>query len=337
MPVVVFYGDDLYSIDKAVTAIVTEGEFDPVDVTRLDAVNSSAHHILMAIGTQGLFSSRRLILLSGLGRKRETRGSRGKAKSDSTDTLTLDELHRVTPESTKVVAIVSGVRMDSAIVKEVMALTRARSVESRAFPAPKPKDMPGWITRQARAMRLEIDVAAAKDLASRVGDQTLTAGMELEKLATAAEPERRITAAMVAELVPRSMEESIFPLVDAIADARPGSFALLERQLQQETGNNTAVSLPLIRLLARHFRILLQIQLSEAAGMKRDEITSTLKVADWIADRYYVQAKRLKGSQLRGAIEHLAAAEQETKNGEAGDLALELLVADLTGIAMAHA
>ena len=113
---------------------------------------------------------------------------------------------------------------------------------------------------------MRIEATAARSLASRVGNQTSTAGMEFEKLATAAEPSSTLpTAGMVSKLVRDHLEFSI-PSGRCYRGCRVSLFSCWSDELQQETGSSTAVSLPLIRLLARHFRILLQMQLSEAPG-----------------------------------------------------------------------
>ena len=79
--------------------MVSEGKYDPFDITRLDAGTATADRIMMTIGTPGLFASSRVIVLSGLGRKREAE-VRAKAKPESTDVSGLEDLVRLTPEST---------------------------------------------------------------------------------------------------------------------------------------------------------------------------------------------------------------------------------------------
>jgi len=333
MPIHVFAGDDSFSVGNAVSSLTRSGNFERVDVERIDAGSVPARSILMTIGTAGLFAERRMVILEGLGRERKER-ARGRSKSSGDeDSLTLDDLLPVTPESTTVVVLLTGIRSDSRLMKDANRLSKEKKIALRMFPAPKAKEMPQWLQQRARAGGVRLDARAAQQLASRVGDQVALAGMELRKLATAAGPDGAITSELVEALVAQTSEESIFPLVDAIAGRQPQrAFQLLAKQLDQFHGNGAELSLPLIRLLARQMRLLLLIKLLGQSGAAHDEIVSALKLPEYYAGRYFSQAAKLTQAELSAALENLAATEQGLKNGEAGPAALQLLIADLTQI-----
>lgn len=325
MPVRVFVGDDLYSMAQAVERLAKDGGFTDLDVLRLNAQAAPRQSVLMTVGTRGLFTERRLIVLDGLGHEKKGRGK------SAEEELTIAAIAAVAAEQTTVVIQLTGLRSDSRLMKEAPKLARDRSVELRTFPAPKAKDMAGWLGKQAAAQGIQLDGGAARQLALRLGERPSIAGMELEKLATAAGPDGVITAHLVDTLVARTAEESIFPLIDAIAGRdRDRAFQLLARQLEQIHGSESEVSLRLIRLLARQFRLLLRIRLMMTAGHRRDDVIEALKLPSYFAGRYFAQAKRLSREELAGALELLAATEQGLKNGEAGPAAPHMLVADLT-------
>jgi DNA polymerase III subunit delta len=337
MPLIVMHGDDGYSMWRAVAQVTRDGGFAPVDVMRLNTLAMAPQAVLMAVGTPGLFADRRLVLVEGLGSVKDARGGRGKTKTNQDGDLTISDLADVTPSSTTSVVVLAGAKPDSRLVKDAVQLARSGAIDCRAFPAPRQRDMPRWLGDRAKEQGILIESRALHQLAQRVGEQVLLAGVELEKLSTAVGPRGQVTAALVEELVPQSAEQSIFPLIDAIAAGRMGpSFALLNKQLAQIAGNETEVSLPLIRMLARQFRILLQIRLMVAGGAKRADVVSALKIPDYFADRYFGQAKRLSEAQLTAAVERLAATEQSLKNGESGDAELHLLLAHLTGSGRIH-
>lgn len=340
MPIHLYLGDDLYSMGRALENVRKEGGFEEVDVMRLDARQMNTQDLLMAIATPGLFSTKRLAILEGLGEQAKA-GRKGATKSRESDqALTIDSLASCVPESTTVVVIGSVLRSDAALVKEAKHLARSkdREVEVREFSAPRQRDMPRWIAQRAREQGIKIDGHAAEQLALRVGEQVSVAGTELQKLATAAGPGGVVGADLVNELVPQTAEESIFPLIEAVAAGRKdAALRLLERQLKHSTGNQTDVSLPLIRLLARQFRLLLQIRLMLSEGRKRQEIIGTLKISEYYADRYFGQARRFSDAQLTAALERLVAGEQAIKTGEAPEAFLQLLLVDLTGVASSRA
>ncbi|HEV3309059.1 MAG TPA: DNA polymerase III subunit delta [Chloroflexota bacterium] len=332
MAVKVFYGDDTYSIGRAVEQVKRNGAFGDIDVSRIDARAVSARQLLMTIGTPGLFSAQRLVIVDGVGQAKDGRASRSKAKQQGDAPVSVDDLLGAASDSTTVVAIAPG-RSDSGWIKEAIALGRAGKLEAKGFPAPRQRDMPGWIAKQASESGVRIEGRAVQQLAVRVGEQFSIAGIELEKLSAAAGPSAVIDVEMVRALVPQSAEESIFPLIDAIANGKHGQvFQLLERQMMQLSGSETELALRLIRLLARQFRILLSIRLLRSEGLKRPEIVAELKIPDYFQDRYFAQAAQLPEPWLRGAFERLAATEQAMKNGEAGGAELHLLLADLARV-----
>jgi DNA polymerase-3 subunit delta len=332
MPLIVLHGEDVYSITRAVARIRGDGQFDDVDVVRVDAQSATPRSILMTIGTPGLFAERRLVVVEGLGLVRQGRGGRGKAKAAAEAELSIADVAAATPATTTVVAVLAGHKPDSKYVKEAVKLAaRDESISARAYPAPKQRDMPQWLADRAKEQGILVEPPALNRLAARVGDQVSIAGVELEKLCTATGPDGTITTELVEELVTPSAEETVFPLIDAIAGGRRDlAFGLLQKQLAQGGGTEIDLALRVIALLARQFRILLQIRLMQAAGSKRPEIVSTLAIRDFLAERYFNQAKRLSESHLTAAIERLAATDQGMKNGDAGDAELHLLVADLT-------
>ncbi len=330
MPLLVYFGDDFYSMNRALEAVRHEGDFQEMDVMRLDARVGSPQEVLLSLGTPSLFSSRRLVILTGINEKAKGRKSK-KASATQTE-ITAASLLASTPESTTVVLMAPGIKADAAFIKEAVATARQANGELRLreFAAPKPREMTGWLARQAKDLGVRLEPEAATQLALRVGDQVSIAGAELSKLITAAHPSRTITAAMVEELIPQSAEESIFPLIDAVTAGNPATaIKLLERQIAQGRSGSPDVALPLLRLLARQFRILLTIQLMLQSGAKPDSISASLRLPSYFSGRYFAQAKRVGRTHLMRGIEMLAATEQSIKTGEVEEGFLQLLVADL--------
>lgn len=325
-----FFGDDQYSMGRAVEAATVEGHFEPVDVVRIDTRKSGPAETLMVLATAGLFTPRRLVILEGLEEvARAPRKPAAKTKKAEGDALSIARLLQATPDSTTLIILGSGMRADAPLMKEARGC--GDSVEVREFRAPRQKEMPRWIAQRAREQGIELEPRAAEALAIRVGEQVAIAGVELAKLGAASAPTGKVGREMVEALVPSTAEESIFPLVEAIASRRrEAALQLLERQLTQEQGRGMDLPLRLIRLVARQFRLLLHIRLLRAEGKARDEIVSTLRLPDYFADRYFAQARNTSEVRLGWALERLAATEQSIKNGEARELYLHLLIAELT-------
>jgi len=330
MPVLLFFGEDLYSMERALETLRRREGFDDVDTLRLDARSSPPQDILLSTATPALLSPRRLVILSGLNEK--PKGRKPKKAAGPAAELTLGSLTEATPESTTLVILAAGATGSSDLVKTAreQAKDAGDRLRIQEFAAPKPQDMAGWLVARTSALGGRLEPRAAEQLAARVGTNVSIAGGELEKLVTAAFPNPNIDSNLIEELVPRSAEESIFPLVDAIAAGKAGrSIDLLERQLAQADGNTVELALPLIRLLARQFRILLTIQLMLEAALGRQEIISALRLPPYYADRYFSQAKRAARPYLLRALQALVQTEFAIKNGESQEAYLQLLVADL--------
>ena len=331
MSVQLLYGDDVYSIGRAVEAARTDGDFADIDVVRLDGRYMEPQDLLMTVGTPGLFSSRRLVIIQGLGEK--ARGRRPTKKVQDGSEVTIAALAASAPDSTTIIVLEPNTRADAPIVKQAKQLAGGPNakIRIREFSAPKQREMPGWLNRQARTMGVKLEGRGAQQLALRVGDQVSIAGIELQKLAVAATPGDTISAELVDELVPRSAEETVFPLIDAVAAGKcDTALKLLERQMAQSGGNASDLSIRLIRMLARQFRLLLLIRLLLKDGRSAPQITAELKLPQYFAGQYFKQAQRLSEPQLITGLERLVVTEQAIKSGEAREAFLQLLIVDLT-------
>jgi DNA polymerase-3 subunit delta len=331
MAVHVLFGDDVYSIGRAVEAERKDGCFDDIDVVRVDGRYMEPQDLLMTVGTPGLFSSRRLVIVQGLGER--ARGRKPGKKAQDPVEVTVAALAASAPESTTILVLEPNSRSDAPIVKEAkqLAAGSGSNIRVREFAAPKQREMPGWLNRQAHGIGVKLEGPGAQQLALRVGDQVSIAGIELQKLAVAAAPGTTISSALIDELVPRSAEEAIFPLIDAVAAGkRDAALKLLERQLSQTGGSPSDLSIRLIRMLARQFRLLLLIRLLLKDGKKPPQITADLKLPSYFAGQYFKQAHRMSEDQLTAGLEKLVVTEQAIKSGEAREAFLQLLVVDLT-------
>ncbi len=331
MAVHVLYGDDVYSMGRDVEATRLEGGFDDIDVVRVDGRYMEPQDLLMTVGTPGLFSSRRLVIVQGLGDR--AKGRKAVKKGPEGAEVTVASLVASAPDGTTIIVLEPNSKADAPIVKQAKQLAAAAgaNIRVREFAAPKQRDMPGWLNYQARGIGVKLEPPGAQQLALRVGDQVSIAGMELQKLAVAAAPGNTVTSTLVDELVPRSAEEAIFPLIDAVAAGkRDTALKLLERQLSQIGGNPSDLSIRLIRMLARQFRLLLLIRLLLKEGRKPDEITADLRLPQYFSGQYYKQAHKMTEGQLTAGLERLVGTEQAIKSGEAREAFLQLLIVDLT-------
>lgn len=319
MPLQLLFGDNTLEIEEAVRAI---GEtFASTDAIAFDGATASLSDMTEACLTVGLFDPDRLVLVRNLHER--IKG----ARKDGGD---LDEIKRLLgslPATTTLLLSSPGMPADHALVTAVRGVGGA----VRTFTLPKRAELPRWIAERGRHHRATVDRDAAELLAELVGPNPVLLETELEKLATYAGPDARITPTMVETLVGAVTQDSIFTLVDAIASGSRGqALQLLHSQIAEASSTPTDFALYLIRMLARQVRILLRIHLGQEKGRSTAQITSDLKIPRYYADRYLRQARRLSVPHLRDAFERLAALEHGLKSGTAdATTGLDILVTEL--------
>lgn len=190
---------------------------------------------------------------------------------------------------------------------------------------PDQNEMPAWIRKQAKSQGGEILTNAASLLANYVGNNTLRAEQEITKLLTYAGA-RAVTSEDVVLLTSQEQEGNIFNLTDAIGE-RDGAKALTQFRLLS-VDNNMVELAPMIH---RQFRLLIQVReiLDEKGSM--EDIKRELRVPDFLVPKLTAQARRFNMPTLLRIFERLLKIDEDMKgSGMPGDLAFELLIADLT-------
>ncbi|MBV9282614.1 MAG: DNA polymerase III subunit delta [Chloroflexi bacterium] len=318
MPVLLVHGDNALEIDEAVASV--RRPFQPADVLTFDGTEASPPSLTEACLTTGLFDPERLVIVHRL-------HERGKGGRKDADTEAIEALLGDIPPTTTLLLVCKGMAADH----QLAASVRRVKGEIRACAMPRKQDLARWVSGRAGRHGARIDPAAAELLADLVGANPLLLDSELEKLATYAGEEARISPDMVETLVGAVPQDSIFALVDAIAAGDRGkALRLLHAQLDRSGSGHVDFALYLIRMLARQVRILLRIRLGREAGRSTSQITSELKLNRYYADRYFRQANRLSSERLCDAFEQLAGLEHALKSGRSEPGAgLDLLVAEL--------
>jgi DNA polymerase-3 subunit delta len=315
MPLLLFHGDNELEIDDAIRS--TRAAFQSADVLTFEAT-APLPVLSEACMTAGLFEPERLVLVHDLHER---------LKASTGDAEEIGGLLASVSPTTTLLLVSKGLAADHRLI----ALVRERGGEVRSFMLPRKQELARWIMVRAPQHDVAVEPAAAELLADLVGTNTLQIDSELEKLATYAGEEGRITPPMVEALVGAVPQTSIFALVDAIAAGdKPRALRLLEAQLEAASSGPVDFAIYLIRMLSRQVRILLRIRLGREAGRSTGQITSELKLPRYYADRYFRQANRLSKERLAACFEQLAALEYGLKSGTTEPVAgLDLLVAEL--------
>jgi len=191
---------------------------------------------------------------------------------------------------------------------------------------PDEEDMPSWILRKAKELGGGFKPDAARLLASYVGNNTLRAQNEVLKLITYVGDRQVVEEADVSLLTAQEQEGNIFTFTDALGE-RNSKAAMQQFMLLMEDND----LLELTGMIHRQFRLLIQAREILDAGGKPQDIEQELGVLGFVARKLSDQARRFSMRQLLDIYNRLLKIDLDMKSGGTpGDVAYELLIADLT-------
>lgn len=222
------------------------------------------------------------------------------------------------PDAELVLCAVVGDRAKApaAVVKLVAPVGEVREVKVSR------KDLPGWVSREAKAKGMEVAPDGAAALVETVGEDPGALDQALEQLATAFLGDR-VTRQIVLQQFRGLGEQHIWDLCDR-AFRRDLSESMRSLRALQEAGHD-----PLMILggIAARLRDLLRVkalpdrmppaELARAAGLR----------FEWQARRYRDLARRFSLDELVDLHGRVVDADRAMKSGSTEDVVLPLLVA----------
>lgn len=192
-------------------------------------------------------------------------------------------------------------------------------------PLPSKQAMIGWIKQKAVDLGGSFSAGAQIKLADYVGNDTLRATSEIEKLLTYVNFERPVDGVDVQELTTQEQEANIFHMVDAIGmqDAQKAMSYLHILAESEEL-------LPIFGMIIRQFRLMLQIRELLALGKNEKEMAATLNLNAFVVEKMAAQARRFDLRSLERIYHQLLKIDLDSKSfGMDLGLALDVLIARL--------
>jgi len=178
------------------------------------------------------------------------------------------------------------------------------------FKSLSPNEITKWITDKAKKENIKISFATANYLSQQCGPELWTISNELEKLTLFAD-NKEITREMIDNLCIASLSSSIFKLTDEVAQknakASLKTFAILKESGEELTR--------IFFMLARHFRILTQVQELVSKGERAPEITKKLKQHPFVIQKTSIQAKNFDQKKLIQIYEEMLEIDKKVKTG----------------------
>ena len=233
----------------------------------------------------------------------------------------LEEATAELPEETTLVML--GRDDPKKRVKTVVRLTKmveARGGEVRKFDAPKPWELPNWVTDRAKDIGVKLDRSAAEELVTWVGSNQERLLRELEKIETAM-GDSVVDRQEVRELASGQAQSKVFEIGGALLSGeRDRAIGLCEESLSR--GEDP---LKLIYLLARQMRNVLNARTLLESGHTAKEMQSKLGLSPFAVKHVAKQAKGADADWLKQSICGLAELEYSVKGGGSVDSATSLV------------
>ncbi len=325
--------------------IAPDPELATLNTVRLDSRTVTPQALQNACDTLPFLAERRLVIvenllarLSGQGKRQDKTSQPDveEAESSEADEPSADLRGQAkaflaylaqVPASTELV-LMEADSASGAGLRKIQELARGGQARIVLCEKPRKNELPDWIRNRARLRGIKLDAAAVQDLADFVGDDLRQLDQELVKLGDYAAG-RTVTRNDVRALVSATRAANVFELVDALGlGDGPTAGRLMYRALHIDG----EPPLRLLAMIARQYRLLIQVKALQAQGARPPEIAQALNLGEWAVPRFIGQAHRHTFDRLERAMERILAADEAIKTGRLTDHeALDVLLAELIG------
>jgi DNA polymerase-3 subunit delta len=250
--------------------------------------------LLAAIPAMSLMGTRRYLLADGVERWR-----------DKQLEPVLAALGELPPDLTLVL-----ICRDKAAAKLAKAV-KAAGGEIHEFEAPKAREMPSVLVREAQQLSFRLEPGAARLLVERMGSNPLRLRNELERLALWAGEGGEVTASALQEMIADTSEAAVWSLSDALIEGDAAAALRIGERLISQGENVTG----LIYGLASRLRGACSAAAQLEEGIPPKQVESSLKMHPYAAKQLVNRLRDANLADLRLATETLADLELWCRGG----------------------
>jgi DNA polymerase-3 subunit delta len=324
-PVYFLYGAETYLRDGAaqqiVEAALTGTLLREFNDSSFDLLTDDIRDAIAAAEQLPLMSDRRVIVVKHLSKLE------GRKKFDEEDDddvslaaqILMDYLSR--PVATSVVIFTSD-DIDKRRKYAKLLLASA----AYEFKPLQQKDLPAWIRDYLRTLNTEIDQAALSVLTDTLASDLVTVKNELNKLATAALPSRRVTTELVEQLTRRSREHMNWDLTDSIVSRNRRQALRVLRHLLDDGVEPVLLT----AIIAGTFRRMGLAKEMHVRGASAGDIFSEVRVPAFKQRDYLAMLNRIDAHKMSQIIQRIAETDLAIKTSKATPrMQMEMLVCEL--------
>ncbi len=311
--VTLLYGDSEILKQRATNAIIDarlEPEQRENSLSLLAAGEHDPNQLAAEIGSRSLLASERIIVLKRV------------------DDLNADDqrllaaaLQRL-PDTTAVVMTCAetGSGRKPKVVRDIAEATK-QAGQAVHIASPRKRDLPPWITAEAKRCGKEITRQAVQLLQELTDDDVDMLVGEIEKVATYIGERDRIEQADVEAVGFSNQQGNIWNMMDAIGNRQPTK-ALGELEQILPSGTVHGEALGLLGMISRQLRLIWQTRVAARAGYRLDRATdlpkeltanfpakhnvaSVVGSQQWLGKKMIAQARKFDDGQIARALDRV--------------------------------
>ncbi|GAW93463.1 DNA polymerase III subunit delta [Calderihabitans maritimus] len=307
-PVYLFYGEEKFLFQEVLEAlknkIVTSGCSD-FNYDVLDGSEVPVARIVEAANTLPVLAERRLVVV----KEAEMFRSRSAEKSGSKDEekMLLDYLSRPLPSTCLVFTVEGKVDARKRLYRAVQ-----EKGEVVNFPLLKGKALSAWVKKRVEQRGKRIEFPALQYLVAAVGENLFLLENEIEKICTFLGDKDIITLSDITDLISKTEEGNIFRLVDAIGERKTEKAVLLMREML----NWGEPPLKILFMIARQFRLMLQVKGLLEKGFSEKQIARELQLHPYVAQKCLQQSRNFSRANLEEALRRMLELDIAVKTGQ---------------------
>jgi DNA polymerase III subunit delta len=306
-PVYVLYGKDRYRMQEFVALLTDEllGADDrELGTVKLDTAETSIQEAVIEAETPPFFVGRKIIVIKDQVLLAASKESKLEHQPDR-----LIEYLKEPCETSTIIFLVQADKLDERRklvkrLKEQDALLNFQELEGN--------DLLRWMIKRAHGQNRVLTEDAAELITVRCGQNEQPISQELDKLCLYVGTGGEIGRDEVDRLTIPSVEEDVFALVDAMAAIQTKRALELYKQLLLRKEE----PIKIIALMARQFRIMLQIKELEGHHYTPQQTASHLGLHPYVVKLSAEKAKHYEISRLAAELSRLAELDFQMKTGQ---------------------
>ncbi len=282
---------------------------DDMNYSYFEGAGTDRNEVAELAATMPFFGERRLIICENTGWF--------SLKDTAVQQRMLDEL----PETTYMIFCEESADRRYSLFSKVSSLGLAARLDYQTY-----DELCKWVARKFKSVGKETEIAAAKLLVERVGNDMSALSCETEKLIGFASERDAITKEDVEAVGVVRLNDRLFDMIDAAVEGN----MKLTMDIYNELLALRVAPLKIMIIMGRHISDLITVKELIACGRSDREIASEAGVRDFLVKKYRKQDRLTGAEQLKEVLSLAVELDKAFKSGLISEqLACEMLIVKL--------